>query len=98
MSFLVYNKLMDNTVINAIISGVVTLLVAYFGYLKIRKENDLKDAIREQKQMDRLDRIEDKIVTLSKKVDIHNGYAEKFSQISEDIALIKKDIEYLKKG
>ena len=89
---------MDNTVINAIISGVVTLIVAYFGYLKIRKENDLKDAVREQKQMDRLDRIEDKIENLSKKVDIHNGYAEKFGQISEDIALIKKDIEYLKKG
>ena len=52
---------MDNTVINAIISGVVTLIVAYFGYLKIRKENELKDAVREQKQMDRLDRIEDKI-------------------------------------
>ena len=89
---------MDSTIINAIISGVVTLIVAYFGYLKIHKDNEVKDAIREQKQIDRLDRIEEKITNLTKKVDIHNGYAEKFGQISEDIMLIKKDIEYLKKG
>lgn len=85
-------------VISAVITGAVTLIVGYFGYLKIHKETEVKDAIREQKQIDRLDRIEDKISTLSTKVDVHNGYAEKFAQISEDIKLIKKDIEYIKKG
>lgn len=89
---------MDSTIINAIISGIVTLIVAYIGFLKIRKGNDVKNAVREQQQSDRLDRIDEKLTTLTKKIDIHNSYGDKIGQIREDIALIKKDIEYLKKG
>ena len=33
---------------------------------------------------------------VDKKLDDHNGYAEKFASASKDIALIQKDIEYLK--
>jgi len=33
---------------------------------------------------------------IEKKLDIHNGYAEKFSDITSDIKLIQKDIELLK--
>lgn len=35
---------------------------------------------------------------LEEKVEIHNGYAEKFSDISTAIALIQKDMEYIKKA
>lgn len=38
----------------------------------------------------RLDRLE-------KKVDIHNGYAEKFNSTANDITAIQKDIEWIKK-
>lgn len=38
----------------------------------------------------RLDRLE-------KKVDLHNGYAEKFNTTSKDITAIQKDIEWLKR-
>lgn len=37
-----------------------------------------------------------RIEKLEKKVDIHNGYAEKFAEISTDIALMKQDISYIK--
>lgn len=93
-----YNKVMNDAILTTIISSSVTLIVAYFGFLKFKKEYDVKNAVREQKQSDRLDRIDEKLSVLTKKIDIHNGYGDKIGQIREDIALIKKDIEYLKKG
>ena len=33
---------------------------------------------------------------LEEKVDEHNGYAKKFAETHEDIALMQKDIEYIK--
>lgn len=33
---------------------------------------------------------------IEKKLEIHNGYAEKFSQNTTDMALIKQDIKYIK--
>lgn len=33
--------------------------------------------------------------SLEKKVDEHNGYAQKFAEAHEDISLIKKDIHYI---
>jgi len=33
---------------------------------------------------------------VEKKLDIHNGYAEKLGDIKTDIALIKNDMSYLK--
>lgn len=37
-----------------------------------------------------------RLKSLEKKVDIHNGYAQKFAETQTDIALIKKDIEFIK--
>lgn len=37
----------------------------------------------------RLKKVEDK-------VDEHNGYAQKYAETHEDVALIRKDVEYLK--
>jgi len=34
---------------------------------------------------------------IEKKLDVHNGYAEKFGEITADIKLIQKDIEFIKK-
>lgn len=33
---------------------------------------------------------------IEKRLDQHNSYAEKFAEATTDIALIRKDIEYLK--
>lgn len=89
---------MDSTIINALITGIVAVIVAYLSYLKIYKQHKIDDAIREQKQIDHLDKIDEKIEVLTKKVDEHNHYAEKLGSIAVSLAAMTKDIEYLKNG
>lgn len=85
---------MAESVIVALITGVLAVLGAYVGNMSISRrkdrENALKDAEREATQSLRLKNIETKL-------DIHNGYAEKFGEIQKDIAVIKNDIQYLRK-
>lgn len=40
--------------------------------------------------------LEFRMSSVEKKLDIHNGYAEKFSAIKDDIASIKTDVAVLK--
>ena len=91
ISQLCYNENMESTITVAIITGVCSIIGNYFISLKNKKEIEVRDAQREQKQSDRLDAIEHKL-------DIHNGYAEKLGDISISMAMMQKDIEYLKKG
>lgn len=87
---------MNDTIINALITGIVAIIVAYLSYLKIYKQHKIDDAIREQRQLDHLDKIDEKIANLTKKVDEHNHYAEKLGSIAVSLAAMSKDIEYLK--
>ena len=93
-----YNEGMESFVpiIVSIIGAVATIAGAFIAVNKGNREKEIKDAQREQRQSDRLDSIEERIANLSKKVDIHNGYAEKFGQVATNMALMAKDIEYLK--
>lgn len=85
---------MIESVLIALITGVLAVLGSYAGNVatsrKKAREDAIKDAERETRQAMRLDAIE-------KKIDIHNGYSEKFGDIQKDIAVIKKDIENLRK-
>ena len=90
---------MDNsiaTIIVAIITSLGGIIGAYLAVQKGNRESEIKDAQREQRQSDRLDRIDERICSLEKKVDIHNGYAEKFGEIANSMTAMSKDIEYLK--
>lgn len=90
---------MDNsiaTIIVAIITSLGGIIGAYLAVQKGNRESEIKDAQREQRQSDRLDRIDERIANLEKKVDIHNGYAEKFGEIANSMTALSKDIEYLK--
>lgn len=80
----------------ALISSAGGCIGALIGLRKSRKKTEIADAVREQKQLDRLDRIDENIGRLEKKVDIHNGYAEKFGTIATTLEGMQKDIEYLK--
>ena len=80
---------MTETIICTIITAVAGIVGAYAAVQKGRREDAIKDAVREQKQADRLEAIEHKL-------DIHNGYAEKLGVIGETIVAMKKDIEFLK--
>lgn len=86
--------MLSEGVLIAIITGVLAVLGSYMGNVSISRrktrEDAIRDAKREQELKDRLDRFE-------KKVDEHNGYAQKFETISKDIAVIKTEIEILRK-
>ena len=84
------------TIIVALITSLGGVVGAYLAVQKGNKDSEIKDAQREQRQSDRLDRIDEKIGNLEKKVDIHNGYAEKFGAIANSMTAMSKDIEYLK--
>lgn len=86
---------MMESIIVAIITGVLAVIGAYAGNVAIVRKKSREDAIhdaeRESRQAVRLDRLE-------KKVDEHNGYAKKFEEIGKDIAVIKTEIEFIRKA
>ena len=79
---------------NTIITGVFAIIGSYAGNVAIarrkQREQELKEAEREARQEERMKNIE-------RKLDIHNGYAEKLGSIDKSIIAIQKDIEYLRK-
>lgn len=79
---------------DAVIVAIITGVCAVFGQWLITRQQTAKrktdDAVRDA-------RLEDRIQALERKIDIHNGYAEKFSEIGTDIAVIKNDIKTLYK-
>lgn len=54
-----------------------------------------RDAEREKAEAVRDAKLEMWIQSVNKKLDLHNGYAERFSEIGTDIAVIKNDIKTL---
>lgn len=99
---MVHNNSMENNVaditpiIVAVISSLGGIIGAYLAVRRGNQEQEIKDAQREQRQSDRLDIIDEKIERLEKKVDTHNGYAEKFGEVAKSMAVMAKDIEFLK--
>lgn len=85
---------MSENVLIAILTGILAVLGSYMGNVATARKKSRQDAInearRDQQLNDRLDRLE-------KKVDEHNGYAQKFENVSKDIAVIKTEIEILRK-
>ena len=76
---------MTETIICTIITAVAGVVGAYAAVQKGRREDAIKDAQREQRQADRLE-------TIERKLDEHNGYAEKLGDISKSIVAMQKDI------
>ena len=90
---------MDSTIaqlLGTIITAVAGVAGAYLAVQKGNRERDIKDAQREQKQSDRLDSIEEKMVRMENKIDEHNEYGRKFGEVATAMAVMAKDVEYLK--
>nr|DAP29456.1 MAG TPA: hypothetical protein [Caudoviricetes sp.] len=85
-----------SSIIVALISAAGSIFGANLAVRKKAREDEIKDAVREQRQLDLFQSINEKIERLEKKVDTHNGYAEKFAETSKNLAVIAKEIEYLK--
>ena len=82
-------------ILTVIIAGALGALGSFLGNVAITmkksREQAIADAQREQWQKDQFEAIKHKL-------DIHNGYAEKFGDISRSMVAMQKDIEYLKGG
>ncbi len=87
---------MENIIV-ALITGVCAVVGQYLISQKKTRDDEIKDAQREQKQLDQLEAMDERFKVIEKKLDEHNGYAEKFGEISTSIVAIRKDLEYLKK-
>jgi len=76
-----------------IITGLITaggsVVGVWLTTRKQRQDDEIRQAIRDQKLDDRLDALE-------AKVDEHNNYGKKFGEASTSIALLQKDISYIK--
>lgn len=79
---------------DAIIVALITGAFAVIGQWLISRQQTAKrrtdEAVRDALQEARLKAIEAKL-------DVHNGYAERFGEIQTDIAVIKNDVKTLYK-
>lgn len=80
---------MTEAIIVAIITASATVICQLILSRRQQAENETKQAVRRKEYEDRLKAIEQKL-------DEHNGYAEKLSDIAIAVVKMQKDIEYLK--
>lgn len=95
-----YNKIMNDVqakIIVALIGLLGTILGILGGFYARSKKQAIEIAKREQNQADQFDKLFTEMNNIKKRLDTHNKYAEKFSEIEITLAGIKKDIEYIRK-
>lgn len=87
---------MDPNILAYIVAPIITGIFAIIGQYIISnrkaKEQEIKDAVRDQKIDDRLARIEENQDRQEKKLDEHNGYAKRFGEIEKAIVKIETKI------
>ena len=81
--------MITETIIVAIITSGFTFAGVLVANKTSARKNTVDQALRDQK-------IADKLQSLSDRVDVHNGYAEKFAGMTTNIELLQKDVEYMK--
>ena len=87
---------MSDAIIVGLFGLVGSVVVALISSQSSKKETNATIAAHEQKQQDIIDGIREELVGVKKRLDSHNGYAEKFSDARRDIAITQKDIEFIK--
>ena len=79
----------------AVLIAIITGACAVVGQLIISRAQTAKrkvdDAVRDA-------RLDDRLAGVEKRLDEHNRYAARFSEIQTDIAVIKNEIKTLYKG
>lgn len=87
---------MSDAVIVGIISATCTIIVQLIVSKSKTRETNAVIAAHEQKQQDMIEDVNKQLVEVKRRLDSHNGYAEKFADARRDIAVMQKDIEYVK--
>lgn len=81
---------MSDIVVVAIITGICSVIGQWLISRNANEKRKVDDAVRDARLDDRLSGVE-------KRLDEHNNYAARFSEIQTDIAVIKNDIKTLYK-
>ena len=81
---------MSDAVITALIMALASVVCQLLINRSNRKQRKTDEAVKDA-------RLEDRLCGIEKKLDTHNGYAEKLGAILTDIAVIKNDIKTLYK-
>ena len=82
---------MSDAILVALITASASVICQIIISNKARKDQDAKQAARDQE-------VEDRLKGIERRLDAHNNYAEKLGDISIALAGIKKDIEYIRGG
>ena len=80
---------MSDPVLIALITGLCAVVGQWLISRSQNEKRKVDEAIRDA-------RLEDRLKSVEKKLDEHNGYAKRFGEISTDIAVIKNDIKHLR--
>jgi lipopolysaccharide export LptBFGC system permease protein LptF len=83
-------RLLSENVLIALITGLCAVIGQWLISRSQNEKRKTEEAVRDA-------RLEDRLRSVEKKLDVHNGYAEKFSEIQTDIAVIRNDIKTLYK-
>ena len=81
---------MSEGVLVALITGLCAVVGQWLISHNQNEKRKVEDAVRDA-------RLEDRLKSVEKKLDEHNGYASRFAEIGTDIAVIKNDIKTLYK-
>lgn len=84
-------------IIAALVPAAASVVVQLIVNSSRKKEAESAYAVHEQKQQDAIEAVNKELAEVKKKLDTHNHYAEKFSDIEKNIAVIQKDLEYLRR-
>lgn len=80
---------MTEAIIVALITATATIIANVIMTVANRRKDAVERARSEQKTEDRLANIE-------RKIDIHNGYADKLGEISKSMAVLATEIKNIK--
>ena len=81
---------MSEVVIAALIGAGASIIVNLIALARQHRIQSIADAVKET-------RLEDRLQSIEGKLDTHNGYAEKITELQRDVAVIKADIKNLEK-
>ena len=87
---------MSESIIVALITGAAAVLGNWLVSRQKSKEADIKTAVFQAEIKNEINDLRSEMKTVNEHLKEHNGYAKLFADASTDIALIKKDIEYLR--
>ena len=87
---------MNEAVIVAIITGAAAIVGELIISKRTEKDRNVKEAVRHEQICNRLTNLENENKEIKKDLKEHNGYAQKFVQMHDDIMGIRQDVALIK--